>query len=74
LDQGLTRRELDVVNLLVKGQKNSQIASALFISEYTVDNHLKSIYRKMSVKNRTSLVYSLLQMDHSDIKLDTSYI
>ncbi|MBU4425245.1 MAG: LuxR C-terminal-related transcriptional regulator, partial [Proteobacteria bacterium] len=34
----------------------------LFISKYTVENHLKSIYEKMDVKNRTELSYRLQQM------------
>ncbi|MBW2000192.1 MAG: hypothetical protein JRJ29_19815 [Deltaproteobacteria bacterium] len=59
-EQGLTERELDVVFLLSKGLKNSEIAQRLFISPYTVDNHLKSIYRKVGVKNRTSLVHRLM--------------
>lgn len=58
-ERGLTRRELDVVCQLSMGLKNTEIGEKLFISPYTVDNHLKSIYRKMRVKNRTSLVHRL---------------
>ena len=61
-ERGLTRRELDVVFLLSKGLKNSEIGEKLFISPNTVDNHLKSIYRKVGVKNRTSLVHRLMQL------------
>ncbi len=61
-ERGLTRRELDVVFLLSKGLKNSEIGEKLFISPNTVDNHLKSIYRKVGVKNRTSLVHRLFQL------------
>ena len=61
-DRGLTRRELDVVYQLSVGLKNTEIGERLFISPYTVDNHLKSIYRKMNVKNRTSLVHRLNQL------------
>ncbi len=61
-DLGLSRRELDVVNLLYLGLKNAEIADKLYISEHTVENHLKSIYEKMDVKNRTSLVHRLIHL------------
>jgi DNA-binding CsgD family transcriptional regulator len=60
--QSISPRELDLVHLLAEGKKNSEIAEALFISEYTVENHLRSIYRKMDVKNRTALVHKLTQI------------
>jgi DNA-binding CsgD family transcriptional regulator len=58
---GLSRREYEVAFLVAKGLKSAQVAEKLFISEYTVDNHLRSIYRKLGVNNRTSLAYCLLQ-------------
>ncbi len=58
---GISKRELDVIQLIAKGKKNSEIASTLFISHYTVENHLRSIYRKMDVKNRTTLVFKLMK-------------
>jgi DNA-binding CsgD family transcriptional regulator len=58
----LSQRELDVVSLLAKGLTNKEIGEKLFISEYTVENHLRSIYRKMDVNNRTSAAHLLLQM------------
>jgi DNA-binding CsgD family transcriptional regulator len=60
---GLTRREAEVVNLLSLGLRNFEISSKLFISEYTVENHLKSIYQKMGVKNRTSLIHRLTHLN-----------
>jgi DNA-binding CsgD family transcriptional regulator len=59
---GISPRELDIIRLLSEGKKNSEIAEALFISEYTVENHLRSIYRKMNVKNRTALVHKLIKL------------
>jgi DNA-binding CsgD family transcriptional regulator len=61
-ERGLTRREIDVVLLLSKGLKNKDIGEKLFISEYTVENHLRSIYRKMDVNNRTEVAHRLIQM------------
>lgn len=60
-EKGLTRREIEVVQLLVRGLRNTEIAERLFISEYTVENHLRSIYRKLGVRNRTAVLHLLLQ-------------
>jgi DNA-binding NarL/FixJ family response regulator len=48
----LTERELDVLQLLKGGMQNKEIASKLFISAKTVDNHISSIYFKLSVNSR----------------------
>ncbi|CFX12221.1 Transcription regulator LuxR, C-terminal [Syntrophomonas zehnderi OL-4] len=56
----LTRREKDVLALLVKGSSNKDMAETMFISEKTVKNHLTSIFRKLGVKDRTqAAVYAL---------------
>jgi DNA-binding CsgD family transcriptional regulator/GAF domain-containing protein len=54
---GLTRRESEIVGLVCQGHKNNEIAEKLFISEATVENHLHSIFEKVGVKNRASLIY-----------------
>jgi DNA-binding CsgD family transcriptional regulator len=54
---GLTRRESEIVSFVCQGLTNSEISEKLFISEATVENHLHSMFEKMGVKNRTSLVY-----------------
>jgi Response regulator containing a CheY-like receiver domain and an HTH DNA-binding domain len=46
----LTKREKDVLDLLVKGNTNKEMADAMFISEKTVKNHLTSIFRKLGGK------------------------
>lgn len=53
---GLTPRELEVLALLPKGKMSAQIAADLFVSEATVKTHLSSIYRKLSVANRSEAV------------------
>ncbi|MDD2373508.1 MAG: response regulator transcription factor [Syntrophomonadaceae bacterium] len=59
-DVRLTKRESDVLALLVKGHSNKEMAEAMFISEKTVKNHLTSIFRKLGVKDRTqAAVYAL---------------
>ncbi len=56
----LTRREKDVLALLVKGNSNKEMADTMFISEKTVKNHLTSIFKKLGVKDRTqAAVYAL---------------
>ena len=51
----LTNRELEVVNLICHGYTNGDIAKMLFISEHTVKDHTKNIYRKMNVHSRFEL-------------------
>ncbi len=59
-DVHLTRREKDILELLVKGNSNKEIAGILIISEKTAKNHLTNIFRKLAVKDRTqAAVYAL---------------
>jgi len=59
-DTRLTKREKDVLLLLVRGHSNKDMADVMFISEKTVKNHLTSIFKKLGVKDRTqAAVYAL---------------
>ena len=49
---GLTRREAEVLLHVAQGRSNREIASALWISEKTVRNHVERIYAKIGVSNR----------------------
>lgn len=52
----LTDRELEVLKLIVKGKKNSEIADDMFISLGTVKVHVHNIYTKVGINNRVSLL------------------
>lgn len=54
-----SRREAEVAALAARGLKNSEIADMLFITEYTVKDHLRAIYKKTGVKSRSGLVVKL---------------
>lgn len=49
----LTARELEILQLIVEGRSNAQIAGALYISEKTVKNHITNILRKLGLDDRT---------------------
>jgi DNA-binding CsgD family transcriptional regulator len=57
----LSNREKEVIELLLQGKSNKLIASALGISERTVEFHLKNIYAKRQVGSRTELILKLGQ-------------
>lgn len=49
---GLSTRERDVLSLVVQGARNKEIASALYISEFTVKRHMQNILQKLDVDSR----------------------
>ncbi|MGJ5816449.1 response regulator transcription factor [Paludibaculum fermentans] len=55
-DEHLTERELDVLRLVRDGNRNKEIAAALFISETTVNYHIKNVVEKLSANDRTHAV------------------
>lgn len=55
-DELLTDREGDIVSLLAQGMSYAEIATTLSISENTVKTHIKNLYRKLQVNNRTEAV------------------
>jgi DNA-binding NarL/FixJ family response regulator len=57
----LTSREVEVLKQLATGRANKEIAEVLKISEYTVKDHLKSIWGKLHVADRTEAVTAALQ-------------
>jgi DNA-binding NarL/FixJ family response regulator len=61
-EYSLTSRENDILELLVLGHSNREIAQALFLSEKTVKAHLAAIFRKLGVTNRTQAAMMAVQM------------
>ena len=57
----LTDRETDVLRLIVSGNSNKEIASALFISEATVKTHVNNLLGKLGVTDRTQAATTALQ-------------
>jgi len=59
-NSSLTKRELDILNLIAKGYTNKQIAEKLYISKRTVDGHRANIFEKTDSKNVvTLLIYAI---------------
>ena len=56
LEEHLTRRELEVLEVLAEGLSNRAIAARLAISEHTVKFHVSSIFAKLGDENRTDAV------------------
>ncbi|TCK27220.1 response regulator [Pseudonocardia endophytica] len=58
---GLTQRESEILSFMVDGLSNRAIAGRLVISDETVKSHLRAIYRKLDVGDRTSAVATALR-------------
>lgn len=63
----LTERELEVLQLTVKGYTHKEVATALGVSYYTVTSHVKHLYRKLSVHSRSEAVYEAVHLGLVDL-------
>ncbi len=63
----LTRREVEVANLVAEGLANREIASKLGVNEHTVNNYLFRIYNKLGLSNRVELAICVMKsrQEHS---------
>ena len=55
-DLELSKRELEILQLMARGHSNQEIAAALFVSLSTVKTHNQNIFEKLDVKRRTQAV------------------
>jgi DNA-binding CsgD family transcriptional regulator len=55
-DLRITKRELEILELIAKGMSNREIAEKLFVSENTVKTHSSRLFDKLSAKRRTQAV------------------
>ena len=53
---GITKRELEILELIANGMSNREIAEKLFVSENTVKTHLSRLFDKLGAKRRTQAV------------------
>jgi DNA-binding CsgD family transcriptional regulator len=63
--ESLTERELQVARLVADGQTNAQIAAELFLSQKTVETHLRNIFNKMGVTTRVVLARAVERADRT---------
>lgn len=64
----LTNRELELIDLIYVGMTNKEIAETLFIESTTVKKHLSNIFAKLSINNRTKLIYLLHKSEYRNIR------
>lgn len=62
----LTKREREVLQLLVQGLSNREISERMSLSEHTVKNYILHIFDKMGVSSRAELLYLILSQDKAD--------
>jgi DNA-binding NarL/FixJ family response regulator len=61
----LTARELQVAQLVADSKTNPEIASELFLSQKTVETHIRNIFRKLDVASRVELARAVERAAHS---------
>lgn len=61
---GLTPRQQQVVELVMRGLSNREIAAQLCIEEYTVKVHMRDIFYRLNVHRRTALIAKILQLTY----------
>jgi two-component system, NarL family, response regulator LiaR len=61
-DLGITKRELEILELIARGMSNREIAEKLFVSENTVKTHSSRLFDKLSARRRTQAVQIAKEM------------
>ena len=55
-DVNLTEREHQILTLVASGLSNQEIAEHIFLSRHTLETHIRHVYRKLAVSNRTKAI------------------
>jgi DNA-binding NarL/FixJ family response regulator len=63
--ESLTERELQVAGLVVDRKTNPEIAAELFLSQKTVETHLRNVFNKMGVSDRVALARAVERADRT---------
>jgi DNA-binding NarL/FixJ family response regulator len=58
---GLSQRELQILELIVEGKSNKEIAGTIYLSLDTVKSHMKNIYQKLNVHSRSQAAMAAIQ-------------
>ncbi|MEA3077441.1 MAG: hypothetical protein QOF60_2349 [Actinomycetota bacterium] len=66
----LTDAERSVTALVSEGLTNVQVAERLFVSRYTVDFHLRAVFRKLDVTSRVDLTRLVVEREHDRLSLN----
>ena len=59
--EALTFREKEIVSLVEKGQSYKQMSDQLFVTTYTINYHLKNIYKKLNIHSKSELLSRLME-------------
>ena len=59
-NQSVSKREQEIIELIIDGKKDKEIADILFIAYHTVKNHKYRIYKKLGVKSKFELLNLIL--------------
>ena len=60
----LTKRQLEILRLLARGQSNKMIARSLGLSEHTVKTHIRTIFKELKASNRTQAVLAAQKLKY----------
>jgi DNA-binding CsgD family transcriptional regulator len=60
-DYKISKREREVIQLILEGKSNKQIQERLFISPHTVKNHIYNLYQKIGIKSRSELMFLVMK-------------
>lgn len=74
LSQKLSRREVEVVVLVLEGLTNREVANQLCVAEKTVKFHLTNIYKKLNISRRSQIIWTLPLSDFVEARRNPSIV